>query len=564
MCKEIIPIILIMTICSCFVPTACGVSYNIQEFIISDTSFDTMNLYADGDYVVFRDSMYMQLYGYQLSQQYLFEIPSNSYFTFWTKKHTHVIWLSDYGLHGYDLEGREAFTISTEPMIDTMTTALSNRYVFWLDPSGNGLVGFDLEARQGFVVDLTQTMSPNSVKASGNYCVWYDSMTESLRAYDVPVAETLEIFMGQIDIYNIIMNDAYVAWTDMNGILHGYDLSGRESFQIASEGVDPFSLKLAGEFILWYDWNQMELLGYNLSMRESFVVSESDTIDVWTMIVSSKYAVWSEMTAMGTRLNGYNLATRQALPLNINYGIYYPPAITSDYLIWVDYDMETSTYSIQGFDVLDWQPFLVAELSSMGPMFAPLVTEEGYVIWGEYDEAGMTDILMGGQMFEVLNDTCADAVELLDETPYLGDTIGSTGTDLTGCGFLDELDVWHQYTPTVGGEVTITTDGSTFDTTLAVFNACGGIELACNDDYSLEHTNSKVELTAVKGKTYLIRVAGFNNQTGDYKVLISRGICVSPLISDLNNDCKVNIADLSILASEWLQCGLEPSSACTE
>ncbi|MBI9019110.1 MAG: right-handed parallel beta-helix repeat-containing protein [Phycisphaerae bacterium] len=34
--------------------------------------------------------------------------------------------------------------------------------------------------------------------------------------------------------------------------------------------------------------------------------------------------------------------------------------------------------------------------------------------------------------------------------------------------------------------------------------------------------------------------------------------------SDINNDCKVNLEDFMILASEWLECNLEPVSACAE
>jgi hypothetical protein len=40
--------------------------------------------------------------------------------------------------------------------------------------------------------------------------------------------------------------------------------------------------------------------------------------------------------------------------------------------------------------------------------------------------------------------------------------------------------------------------------------------------------------------------------------------CVSPLNSDLNNDCKVDINDFAVMASEWLGCGLDPISACWE
>lgn len=135
---------------------------------------------------------------------------------------------------------------------------------------------------------------------------------------------------------------------------------------------------------------------------------------------------------------------------------------------------------------------------------------------------------------------------------------------MDSCAHNDVIDVWYFYEPDVGGPVTVGTDGSTFDTALTVFNACGGAELACNDDYSLDNTQSKVEFSAVHGKTYLIRVAGFVGRTGDYQVLITRGVCIEPIKSDLNGDCRVNMFDFTLFSSEWLDCNLDPEELCRE
>ncbi len=40
--------------------------------------------------------------------------------------------------------------------------------------------------------------------------------------------------------------------------------------------------------------------------------------------------------------------------------------------------------------------------------------------------------------------------------------------------------------------------------------------------------------------------------------------CTDKPKSDLNNDCKVNFVDISNVASEWLDCGLTPQTACRE
>jgi len=48
------------------------------------------------------------------------------------------------------------------------------------------------------------------------------------------------------------------------------------------------------------------------------------------------------------------------------------------------------------------------------------------------------------------------------------------------------------------------------------------IELACNDDYC--NLQSAVTIDLAAGRTYLIRVAGYNEQMGDYKLKIAKTI----------------------------------------
>ena len=66
--------------------------------------------------------------------------------------------------------------------------------------------------------------------------------------------------------------------------------------------------------------------------------------------------------------------------------------------------------------------------------------------------------------------------------------------------------------------VSINTCGSDFDTTLALFDACGGSELICNDDSC--GLQSKVTYSVTAGNTYYLRVAGNNGATGNYTVNI--------------------------------------------
>ena len=129
------------------------------------------------------------------------------------------------------------------------------------------------------------------------------------------------------------------------------------------------------------------------------------------------------------------------------------------------------------------------------------------------------------------------------------------GYDISSCGTNDRFGVWKRYTPSHGGMVTIKTDGSTFDTVLSVFDSCGGTEIACNDDYNVDNTHSRVFLNVVAGKTYFIRVAGFDYQVGNYDLLVTKGFCSYRPQGDINGDCVVDLLDFAIMASNWLDSG---------
>ncbi|HUW18953.1 MAG TPA: serine protease [Sedimentisphaerales bacterium] len=120
------------------------------------------------------------------------------------------------------------------------------------------------------------------------------------------------------------------------------------------------------------------------------------------------------------------------------------------------------------------------------------------------------------------NDECSNAIAVAAGVPYSGSTVGATGAYSSSCGYDDTLDVWHIFTPAVTGYVLISLCGSQLDTTLAVFDGCGGAELACDDDSC--DLQSQVLINMTTGNTYLIRVAGYAGETGNYTLTVTEDI----------------------------------------
>jgi len=136
------------------------------------------------------------------------------------------------------------------------------------------------------------------------------------------------------------------------------------------------------------------------------------------------------------------------------------------------------------------------------------------------------------------NDACTDCIRVETGEAYQGRTTAATGTDISSCpldGMSDSLDVWHCWTADCTGQVSITTCGSSFDTTLAVFDSCEGEELECDDDGCPTQPTgrSKVTLNVTEGVTYFIRVAGYNNTTGNYLLTVDpcKNACCTCIVS---------------------------------
>lgn len=117
------------------------------------------------------------------------------------------------------------------------------------------------------------------------------------------------------------------------------------------------------------------------------------------------------------------------------------------------------------------------------------------------------------------HDACEDAAEAFEQVPYPGDTTAATGDDESSCAAADRIDVWYAWSASCSGLATAELCDSGYDTTLAVFDACGGRERVCNDDAC--EAKSKVAWPVLQGQRAIIRVSGFDGATGPYVLFIS-------------------------------------------
>ncbi|MDP2314796.1 MAG: hypothetical protein Q8P41_17965 [Pseudomonadota bacterium] len=106
-----------------------------------------------------------------------------------------------------------------------------------------------------------------------------------------------------------------------------------------------------------------------------------------------------------------------------------------------------------------------------------------------------------------------------------GSTTAAT-TNLTSsvCTSDPEAAVTVRWIAPSSGTWTFSTDGSDFDTILALYEeTCDGAEIACNDDASDTYGPSEVSVYLAAGDVVAVGVGGYEGATGEYLLTISEG-----------------------------------------
>jgi len=128
------------------------------------------------------------------------------------------------------------------------------------------------------------------------------------------------------------------------------------------------------------------------------------------------------------------------------------------------------------------------------------------------------------------NDTCATAIPV-----DCNDVVtGSTANGATNTGGNTAADVWYSYSGDAG-DITLSLCANTnFDSYLRVYDACGGTQIAFNDDGC--GAQSTLTFTADGTSTYYIMVEGFGSNTGNFELTVT---CVLNTDSFDNNNFMV-------------------------
>jgi hypothetical protein len=122
----------------------------------------------------------------------------------------------------------------------------------------------------------------------------------------------------------------------------------------------------------------------------------------------------------------------------------------------------------------------------------------------------------------ICNDNCADALPVVSGAPAAtGNNCTATDDGSASCQSNSHKDLWYKWVATCDGTVTMDTEGSALsDTVLSVYTACGGTQVACDDD-SGTGTWSLLTFGCITDVEYVIRVASYSTGCGGFNLNIS-------------------------------------------
>ena len=506
------------------------------------------------------------------------------------------------GIHTNEMEICTDSSTQAKPDIEVC-------FIVWQDNrNGNwDIYGYDLDKGMEYAICTADGNQTNPSIGTGSFLhspiiAWQDDRNGNndiygykllYNYYDLAIGTEIEICTDPCDQQNPVSTGVYVFWQDnRNGDWDIY--AGTYEYQqepnevvICDEVGDQVNPAAYWDVVVWQDnrSGDWDIYGYDMDDQNEVAIctedgnqtnpSCSDIGFVWRDDRNGNNDVYASFYR--TFLSDFNDLIE--VPVCIDSNSQLSPDIyfyNSHAIVWQD--DRNGGWDIYGYRIDDIY-FGTEFIVSAGPGDRIRPAAHGYTAVWQDMRNGNEDIY-AAQLCPWGNDGCDEcAIELFDDQPYFGSTQGMSPTYIdtpTGhelltstCGFNDFVDAWHIYRPAMGGPVTITTEDSSLDTILSVFNSCfesyspyepepqPPIELVCNDDYCLENAGSKVTLDAVKGKTYYIRVSGYNDQTGDYRIVVKRGAATEPIKSDLNGNGKVDWSDFAIFASEWLTSNTE-------
>jgi len=345
---------------------------------------------------------------------------------------------------------------------------------------------------------------------------WKQGQKESLQDSNVIVSEAADI-SGEI----------YV-WQNEDRDIYGCNLPDADVFAVCTNADDQLEPAIDGDIVIWRDSrdSSYDIYGYNLSNGIEFVVSNLNSSER-EPAVSNNIVLWRDYRNYHTDYGQGKLKTDiyAADITDINNPVVFAvctavdsqmaPAIDGNIVVWDDY--RTGEHDIYAADISDPnEPNEFAVCTAAGKQCNPVISGNT-IVWEDW-RYGNAAIF---------------GYDLSAETEF-----SIAFGEIAGVDIANGIVVWQ--------------DKRSGNWDIYGYDVSADIEFAI-----IIADGNQVE-PVISGDIAAWRDLEDGGQ------LHWRRLCSMHYTGDINGDCKVDISDLAIIASNWLQCGLQPSGNCWE
>jgi TolB protein len=430
--------------------------------------------------------------------------------------------------------------------------AADGYYLVWKDSTGGGNImayNFLTDTKIPICTDAAIQASPD---ISGDIVVWQDNRNGNLDiyAYDISDANEFAICLNSAEQRYPQISGNIVIWRDYrngNYDIMGYNLQTRLQFPICTNTSKQDLPAIDGSIVVWEDSRNgnKDIYAYDLSTQTEFAVC-TNASDQTNPSVSGNIIAWEDSRGSGKDIYGYNLTTQTESAICTSSTDQTYPSVCDSVVVWQD--MRSGNGDVMGYNLGTKTEFTVA--SGTNAQTVPAAGRAA-IAWSEN-----TDVYA-----IIRGDDYQSAPAVYEDMPFNGSTTLATASGTVLSGLEDTYDVWHILEPPRTGYYDLSLCGSSFDTTLAIYNHSMTL-IASNDD-SCGWASALTTPKLSPALDYYIRVSGYGSTQGSYTLTIHDSTaCANKPLSDLNGDCAVNFADYSIMASEWLVCGKTDPASC--
>lgn len=422
--------------------------------------------------------------------------------------------------------------------------SISGEKVVWQDArnavSGIDIYGYDLAAGQEFFV-TTAADKQEYPKISGDIVVWQDSRSFATKGYDIygrNLAEGTDFPICTAagnQQFPAVSGNIVVWYDNRNAVtgndIYGFNLATMTEFLICGDAGSQTRPAIDGDWVVWMDSRDgvSQIYGCRLVFPLVFPIpadgltairlSPSNTAQGFPSVSGNK-VVWHEKRddARDFDVFGLNLDSMEEFLVCGAVGKQTNAAISGDLVAWQDDRNGTARKDIYGCMLSAGEPFVLsatpADQMSAAVSGRVTVWEQGGDIWAaDMPEPTTMSVLWpdGGEMF--LGGSVQDIRWQTD-----GPAIAEVKIEFSA----DAGENWQIVEPNVP------------DTGVYVWTTPDADSQAC-----------LVKISDI-GATGAADVS-------DAAFTVFR--CETGLTADLTGDCRVNVADFAVFASQWLKCG---------